>query len=63
MVQRRPCRHSLGAYGGKTLYISARDDGDGVFALNKLQHEHGIQIKFFSGGIFRRYTPGAPEGR
>jgi hypothetical protein len=30
-----------------------------VFALNKVQHEHGIQIKFLSGGIFRRYTPGA----
>jgi hypothetical protein len=50
----------LGAYAGKNLYISARDDGDGVFALNKVQHEHGIQIKSFSGGIFRRYTPGAP---
>ena len=48
----------LGEYNGRLLYISARDDGDGVFALDKVQHEHGIQIKFMpKGGVYRRYTP------
>lgn len=47
----------LGAYQGKNLYISARDDGSGVFALDKGQHAHGIQIKYMTGGTFRRYTP------
>jgi hypothetical protein len=47
----------LGSYQGKNLYISARDDGNGVFTLEKVQQEHGIQIKYLTGGIFRRYTP------
>ncbi len=48
----------LGEYAGRGLYISARDDGKGVFALDAVQHAHGIQIKFMKpGGTFRRYTP------
>ncbi|MCC6625959.1 MAG: hypothetical protein IT340_01030 [Chloroflexi bacterium] len=49
----------LGEYAGKKIYISARDDGDGVFGLlGEAQHEEGIQIKFMpDGGVFRRYTP------
>jgi hypothetical protein len=49
----------LGEYSGKKLYISARDDGDGVFGLkDQVQKEHGVQIKFLGdGGIYRRYTP------
>lgn len=51
----------LGEYAGKKLYISARDDGSGVFGLREqLQREHGIQIKNMpDGGVFRRYTPSA----
>ena len=48
----------LGEYSGKKLYISARDDGDGVFGLDKVQQEHGVQIKYLpDGGVYRRYTP------
>jgi hypothetical protein len=48
----------LGEYAGRTIYISARDDDSGVFALDKVQHAHGIQIKFMKpGGTYRRYTP------
>ena len=40
------------------LNSSSRDDGDGVFALGKVQHAHGIQIKLMpQGGTYRRYTP------
>jgi hypothetical protein len=47
----------LGEYAGKGLYISARDDGSGVFGLEKNQKKHGIQIKYVkSGGVYRRYT-------
>jgi outer membrane protein OmpA-like peptidoglycan-associated protein len=47
----------LGNYNGKPLYISARDDGDGVFALDKAQHAHGVQIKLIpgGGGVYRRF--------
>ncbi len=46
----------LGKYAGKGLYISARDDGSGVFSLEKEQKKHGIQIKYVkSGGVYRRY--------
>jgi outer membrane protein OmpA-like peptidoglycan-associated protein len=46
----------LGNYNGKLLYISARDDGDGVFGLEKAQHAHGIQIKLLpGGGVYRRF--------
>jgi outer membrane protein OmpA-like peptidoglycan-associated protein len=48
----------LGEYAGKRLYISARDDGDGVFALDEVQQKHGIQIKYTKpGGVYRRYVP------
>jgi outer membrane protein OmpA-like peptidoglycan-associated protein len=48
----------LGEYAGKRLYISARDDGDGVFALDEVQQEHGLQIKYIKpGGVYRRYVP------
>jgi hypothetical protein len=49
----------LGEYAGKKIYVSARDDGSGVFGLmSEAQHEEGIQIKFMpDGGVFRRYTP------
>jgi len=49
----------LGQYAGKTLYISARDDGRGVFGLkDKVQQEHGVQIKYLpAGGVYRRHTP------
>lgn len=49
----------LGEYAGKKLYISARDDGNGVFGLKaQVQKEHGVQIKFLpDGGVYRRYTP------
>jgi hypothetical protein len=47
----------LGEYAGKGLYTSARDDGSGVFGLEKEQKKHGIQIKYVkSGGVYRRYT-------
>jgi peptidoglycan hydrolase-like protein with peptidoglycan-binding domain len=48
----------LGEYNGIKLYISARDNGDGVYGLNSVQHEHGIQIKKLpDGGVFRTFTP------
>ncbi|HLL52836.1 MAG TPA: TIGR02594 family protein, partial [Myxococcaceae bacterium] len=47
----------LGEYGGKKLYISARDDGSDVFGTT-VQHTHGVQIKYLGdGGVYRRYTP------
>lgn len=46
----------LGSYNNKNLYISARDDGSGVFGLEDVQKTHGIQIKYLpDGGVFRRY--------
>ncbi|TCO59436.1 OmpA family protein [Actinocrispum wychmicini] len=48
----------LGNYNGQLLYISARDDGDGVFGLGKAQHAHGIQIKLMpAGGVYRHFQP------
>jgi outer membrane protein OmpA-like peptidoglycan-associated protein len=48
----------LGEYAGKKLYVSARDNGDGVFALDEVQKEHGLQIKYINpGGVYRRYIP------
>ena len=49
----------LGTYAGKRLYVSARDDGDGVWGLHsEVQKPHGIQIKYLpAGGVYRRYTP------
>jgi hypothetical protein len=49
----------LGTYTGHRLYISARDDGSGVWGLNsEIQKAHGIQIKELqAGGVYRRYTP------
>jgi outer membrane protein OmpA-like peptidoglycan-associated protein len=47
----------LGSYGGRTLYVSARDEAIGVFGTD-VQHAHGIQIKFAPAApVFRRYTP------
>jgi outer membrane protein OmpA-like peptidoglycan-associated protein len=48
----------LGNYGGLPLYVSARDDGDGVWGLeSEIQKAHGIQIKVLEpGGVYRRYT-------
>ena len=48
----------LGTYEGQRLYISARDNGDGVWGLeSEVQKEHGIQIKSLeAGGVYRRYT-------
>jgi outer membrane protein OmpA-like peptidoglycan-associated protein len=48
----------LGTYEGQRLYISARDDGSGVWGLqSEVQKEHGIQIKVLeAGGVYRRYT-------
>jgi hypothetical protein len=46
----------LGTYNGKKLYISARDDADGLFGTT-VQHAHGIQIKYLpDGGVYRRYA-------
>jgi hypothetical protein len=49
----------LGTYDKRRLYVSARDDGDGVFGLqSEIQREHGVQIKVLpEGGVYRRYTP------
>jgi hypothetical protein len=48
----------LGQHNGVKLYISARDDGDGVYGVDSVQHEHGIQIKQLpEGGVFRTFTP------
>jgi hypothetical protein len=49
----------LGEYGTRRLYISARDDGNGVFGLeDQVQRQHGIQIKYLpDGGVYRHYTP------
>jgi hypothetical protein len=49
----------LGEYAGRALYVSARDDGNGVFGLQgELQKSHGVQIKVIArGGVYRRYTP------
>jgi outer membrane protein OmpA-like peptidoglycan-associated protein len=48
----------LGTYEGQRLYISARDNGDGVWGLeSEIQKAHGIQIKVLeAGGVYRRYT-------
>ena len=46
----------LGHYNGFDLYISARDDGNGVFGLVSVQQEHGIQIKHLpAGGVYRQF--------
>ena len=55
----------LGEYNGIKLYISARSNGDGVYGLNSVQHENGLQIKELvdpgerepKGGVYREYTP------
>jgi hypothetical protein len=48
----------LGQYNGIKLYISARDNGDGVYGLPTIQREQGIQIKQLeNGGVFRQYVP------
>ena len=48
----------LGQYIGIKLYISARDNGEGVYGLPIIQREHGIQIKQLeNGGVFRQYVP------
>jgi outer membrane protein OmpA-like peptidoglycan-associated protein len=48
----------LGEYAGKRLYVSARDTGGGVFALDSVQKKHGVQIKVIpEPGVFRHYTP------
>jgi hypothetical protein len=48
----------LGEYNGVKLYISARDDGNGVYGVDSVQHEHGIQIKQLpDGGVYRTFTP------
>jgi hypothetical protein len=48
----------LGQHNGVKLYISARDDGSGVYGLDSVQHKHGIQIKQLpDGGVFRTFTP------
>ena len=48
----------LGQHNGVKLYISARDDGYGVYGVDSVQHEHGIQIKQLpEGGVFRTFTP------
>ena len=51
----------LGEYNGVKLYISARDNGNGVYGLDSVQHKHGIQIKELDAvkerGIFRTFTP------
>ena len=48
----------LGTYNGQPLYISARDDGAGVWGLSsQVQQKHGIQIKVLQpGGVYRRYS-------
>jgi peptidoglycan hydrolase-like protein with peptidoglycan-binding domain len=55
----------LGEYAGVKLYISARDNGNGVYGIGRVQHEDGIQIKELvdpgkkppKGGVFREYDP------
>jgi hypothetical protein len=48
----------LGKHNGVKLYISARDDGNGVYGVDSVQHEHGIQIKQLpEGGVFRTFIP------
>jgi hypothetical protein len=48
----------LGQYNGIKLYISARDNGEGVYGLPTIQREQGIQIKQLeNGGVFRQYVP------
>ncbi|HEX5975629.1 MAG TPA: peptidoglycan-binding protein, partial [Nitrososphaeraceae archaeon] len=48
----------LGEYNGVKLYISARDDGEGVYGLDSVQHKHGIQIKQLpEGGVYRTFSP------
>ena|GEM_PF-652101 len=53
----------LGEYAGVKLYISARDNGNGVYGIGRVQHEDGIQIKELvdpgkkppKGGVFREF--------
>ena len=48
----------LGEHNGIKLYISARDDGDGVYGLDSVQHKHGIQIKQLpEGDVYRTFAP------
>ena len=48
----------LGQYNGIKLYISARDNGEGVYGIPVIQREHGIQVKQLeNGGLFRQYVP------
>ncbi len=50
----------LGTYKGNRLYVSARNDTDGVWGLKGLQYEHGVQIKLMpEGGVLRRHV-GSP---
>ena len=48
----------LGEHNGIKLYISARSNRDGVYGVDSVQHEDGIQIKQLEeGGVFRTFTP------
>ncbi len=55
----------LGEYDGVKLYISARDNADGVYGIGRVQYEDGIQIKELvdpgkappKGGVFREFDP------
>ena len=48
----------LGEHNGIKLYISARSNSDGVYGVDSVQHEDGIQIKQLEeGGVFRTFTP------
>ena len=47
----------LGEYNKIKLYISARSNSDGVYGVDSVQHEDGIQIKQLpDGGVFRTFT-------
>jgi peptidoglycan hydrolase-like protein with peptidoglycan-binding domain len=54
----------LGEYDGIKIYISARNDGDGVYGLNSIQHINGLQVKELIapkdakpiGGTYREYS-------
>lgn len=51
-------RVATGVVGMAVPALDDDHDGDGVFALAKVQEKHGIQIEYVAnGGTYRRFTP------
>jgi hypothetical protein len=54
----------LGEYYGVKIYVSARSEPDGVYGIDSIQYEDGLQVKELApsdgepkGGTYRHYSP------